>query len=68
MFKNKWLKKYFKMFRWAKGTKMFKKSALEATYKTVWCAGPSLEGVHSIRYVSKVVSDLLNGFKLEGEN
>ena len=68
LFKNKWLKKYFKMFRWAKGTKMFEKSALEATYKTVWCAGPSLEGVHSIRYVSKVVSDLLDGFKLEGEN
>jgi nitronate monooxygenase len=59
LFKNKWLKKYFKMFRWFKGTKMFKKSAFEATYKTVWCAGPSLEGVHSIRPVEKVVKDIL---------
>ena len=57
LFKNKWLKKYFKMFRWAKGTQMFKNSAFAATYKTVWCAGPSLEGVKSIRSVSQVVSD-----------
>ena len=64
LFKNKWLKKYFKMFRWAKGTQMFKNSAFAATYKTVWCAGPSLEGVNSIRPVSKVVSDLVEGFSM----
>lgn len=69
LFKNKWLKKYFKMFRWAKGTKMFKNSAFATTYKTVWCAGPSLEGVHSIRPLSQVVSDLLENFSMnEGEN
>ena len=49
-FKNKYLKKYFRAFRWLKGTKMFKQSALEMTYKTVWCAGPSLEGVKSISF------------------
>tara|TARA_Y100000589_G_scaffold182120_1_gene172447 strand:- start:6230 stop:7207 length:978 start_codon:yes stop_codon:yes gene_type:complete len=68
LFKNKWLKKYFKMFRWFKGTKMFENSAFQATYKTVWCAGPSLEGVHSIRHVSQVVADILNPFMLEGDN
>jgi len=68
LFKNKWLKKYFKMFRWFKGTQMFKKSALQATYKTVWCAGPSLEGVHSIRYVSQVVADILKPFMHEDGN
>ena len=62
LFKNKWLKKYFKMFRWFKGTKMFKKSAFNATYKTVWCAGPSLEGVKSVRNVSQVVKDILYSF------
>ena len=62
LFKNKWLKKYFKMFRWFKGTKMFKKSAFDATYKTVWCAGPSLEGVYAIRPVSKVVKDILTTY------
>ena len=64
LFKNKWLKKYFKMFRWAKGTKMFKNSAFAATYKTVWCAGPSLEGVKEIRPLSKVVSDLTDNFSM----
>lgn len=64
LFKNKWLKKYFKMFRWAKGTKMFKNSAFAATYKTVWCAGPSLEGVNEIRPLSKVVSELTDNFSM----
>lgn len=68
LFRNKWLKKYFKMFRWFRGTQMFRKSALQATYKTVWCAGPSLEGVHSIRHVSQVVADLLKPFMHEGGN
>jgi nitronate monooxygenase len=68
LFKNKWLKKYFKMFRWAKGTKMFEKSAFKATYKTVWCAGPSLEGVHSIRHVSQVVADILKPFMLSDDD
>ena len=68
LFKNKWLKKYFKMFRWFKGTKMFEKSARSATYKTVWCAGPSLEGVHAIRHVSQVVGDILQPFMIEDDN
>ncbi len=62
LFKNKWLKKYFKMFRWFKGTKMFEKSAFKPTYKTVWCAGPSLEGVKSVRNVSQVVQDILDTY------
>ena len=68
LFKNKWLKKYFKMFRWFKGTKMFEKSARSATYETVWCAGPSLEGVHAIRHVSQVVGDILRPFMNEDDN
>ncbi len=68
LFKNKWVKKYFKMLRWFMGTRMFKKSALQATYKSVWCAGPSLEGVYSIRHVSQVVADILKPFMSEGDN
>tara|TARA_B100000902_G_scaffold391162_1_gene441366 strand:- start:181 stop:1158 length:978 start_codon:yes stop_codon:yes gene_type:complete len=68
LFRNKWVKKYFKMFRWFKGTKMFEKSAFQATYQSVWCAGPSLEGVHSIRYVSQVVGDILAPFMIEDDN
>ena len=65
LFRNKWLKKYFKMFRWFKGTEMFRKSATNVTYKTVWCAGPSLEGVNAIRHVSQVVMDILSPFMHE---
>lgn len=68
LFRNKWLKRYFKAFRWLKGTQMFRSSALAATYKSVWCAGPSLEGVSSIRYVSQVVADLLIPFMSEGDS
>ena len=68
LFKNKWLKKYFKMFRWFMGTKMFQKSAFQATYKTVWCAGPSLEGVNSVRHVSQVVADILAPFMTLDDN
>ena len=68
LFRNKWLKKYFKMLRWFIGTKMFEKSAFQATYKSVWCAGPSLEGVHSIRHVSQVVKDIIEPLMTECDN
>tara|TARA_B100000963_G_scaffold335076_1_gene328892 strand:- start:382 stop:1359 length:978 start_codon:yes stop_codon:yes gene_type:complete len=68
LFSNKYLKKYFKAFRWFKGTKMFKNSAKNVTYKTVWCAGPSLDGVRSIRHVSEVVADFLNHVMIEDDN
>ena len=47
---------------------MFKKSAKNVTYKTVWCAGPSLDGVRSIRHVSEVVADFLNPIMIEDDN
>ena len=68
LFKNKKLKKYFKMFKWIRGTKIFEKAAFSVTYKTVWCAGPSLDGVHSIRYVSQVLADILKPFMHEDDN
>ena len=59
--KNKRFKKWFKAFTFYKGMKKFEKAAFEATYKTVWCAGPSIEHVKSIRPVSEIVTDLTNG-------
>ena len=41
--------------------KKFEKAAFSATYKTVWCAGPSIEHVKSIRPVSEIVTDLTHG-------
>lgn len=59
--KNKRLKKWFKAFTFYKGMKAFEKAAFSATYKTVWCAGPSIEYVKAIRPVADIVNDLTHG-------
>ncbi len=58
--KNKRLKKWFKAFTFFKGMKKLQKAAFSATYKTVWCAGPTIEHVHSIRPVAEIVKSLTN--------
>jgi len=58
--KNKKLKKWFKAFTFYRGMKSLEKAAFSATYKTVWCAGPSIEHVHSIRPVSQIVHELVS--------
>lgn len=61
--KNKKLKKFMKMLTFYKGTKALEKAAFSTTYDTVWCAGPSIEGVKSIRPVKQVVADLIEEFE-----
>jgi len=61
--KNKKLKKFMKMLTFYKGTKALEKAAFNTTYDTVWCAGPSIEGVKSIRPVKQVVADLIEEFE-----
>jgi nitronate monooxygenase len=56
--KNKWLKKYIKMIIFIKGMRTIEKSAFKATYKTVWCAGPAIEHIHSIRPLRQIMKDL----------
>jgi nitronate monooxygenase len=58
--KNKRLKKWFKAFTFYKGMKKFEKAAFSATYKTVWCAGPSIEYVTAVRPVNEIVKTLMN--------
>jgi len=58
--KNKKLKKWFKAFTFYQGMKKLNKAAFSATYKTVWCAGPSIEYVTSIKPVAEIVKDLVN--------
>lgn len=53
--KNKTLKKYVKMLRFVKGMNAVTKAATEATYKTVWVAGPSIEHTNQIVPVSKII-------------
>ncbi len=59
MHSNKWLKKYIKLILALKGLRMLEKSALGASYKTVWCAGPSIEYIHAIRPVKEIIGTLI---------
>ncbi|MES2555689.1 MAG: nitronate monooxygenase [Bacteroidota bacterium] len=61
--KNKRFKKWVKAIVFYRGMQRLKKAAFGATYKTVWCAGPSIEHVHGIRPVSKIVDELLHDGK-----
>ncbi len=58
--KNKRLKKWFKAFTFFKGMKKLQKAAFSATYKTVWCAGPTIEHVNAVKPVSEIVKQLTN--------
>lgn len=58
--KNKRLKKWFKAFTFYRGMKKLQSAAFSATYKTIWCAGPTVEYVKSIRPVKEIVKSLVN--------
>lgn len=60
MKKHKWLKKWVKLFIMFKGMKAIEKAAFGSTYKTVWCAGPSIEHVKEIRSVKTVIEELVS--------
>ncbi|MBA4144616.1 MAG: nitronate monooxygenase [Cytophaga sp.] len=59
---NKTLKKYAKMLIAFRGMKQVEKAAFGATYKTVWCAGPSIEHVKSIRPMADIVKTLTSEY------
>lgn len=56
--KNKRLKKWFKAFTFVRGMKRLQKAAFSTTYKNVWCAGPSIEHVKSIRPLGEIVHQI----------
>lgn len=61
--KHKRIKKWVKMLTFYKGMKALERAAMGATYQTVWCAGKSIEHVHSVRTVAEVVADLCKNLK-----
>jgi nitronate monooxygenase len=61
--KNKRLKKWFKAFTFFKGMKSLQKAAFGSTYKTVWCAGPSIEYVHDIKPIKDIVERLKSEYE-----
>ncbi|MBY0435511.1 MAG: nitronate monooxygenase [Cyclobacteriaceae bacterium] len=60
---NKTLKKYAKMIIALRGMKAVEKAAFGATYKTVWCAGPAIEYVNSIRPMADIVKTLTDEYE-----
>ncbi|MBM3160402.1 MAG: nitronate monooxygenase [Bacteroidetes bacterium] len=60
--KNKRLKKWAKALTFMKGMRSLQKAAFSSTYKTVWCAGPSIEHVKSIRSIKDIVYELRSEF------
>lgn len=61
--KNKRLKKWVKAFVFFRGMKSLEKAAFSSTYKTVWCAGPSIEFVREILPISKIISNLKSQYE-----
>ncbi|MEM9297581.1 MAG: nitronate monooxygenase [Bacteroidota bacterium] len=59
LLKNKTLKKYVKMFVAFKGMKKIENSMSKASYKSMWCAGPAIEHVHSVRPLEEILGDIL---------
>ncbi len=58
--KNKTLKKWVKMIRFTIGMNATTKAATQATYKTVWVAGPSIEYTKAILPTKKIIDNLVN--------
>lgn len=55
---NRQMKKYAKMLTYYKGMKLLEKAAFSANYKSVWCAGSSIEFTKEIDSVSDIVTRL----------
>jgi nitronate monooxygenase len=61
--KNKTTKKYFKMLVQLRGMKSMQKAAGQATYKTVFSAGHSVELIDELKPVKQIVDDIINEYK-----
>lgn len=60
--KNKQVKKYAKMLTYYKGTKLLEKAAFSATYKSVWCAGPSIEFIKKKEKAGDIVARIIKEY------
>ena len=58
--RNKSLKKWVKMIRFNIGMKATEKAATQATYKTVWVAGPSIENTKAILPIRTIIGNLVH--------
>lgn len=66
--KNRSLKKWVRMMTYYKGMKAVQNAAFQATYKTVWCAGPSIEFSNVEKSVEEIVKDLIDSYEVAKSN
>lgn len=59
---NKHVRKYFKMLVQWRGMKNLEQSIKPGNYKTLWCAGKSVEQIHDIKSVKEIIESLMNEF------
>jgi nitronate monooxygenase len=57
--KNTFLKKTAKSLITKMGMKKLEKAAFGTSYQTVWCAGPSIESIKSIRSISEIIASIV---------
>ncbi|SMO35901.1 NAD(P)H-dependent flavin oxidoreductase [Solitalea koreensis] len=57
--KNKTTKKYFKMLVQIRGMKKLKAAVQPGNYKSLWCAGQSVELIDDIKPVKEIVNSLI---------
>lgn len=51
------------MVTYYKGMKLLEKAAFSATYKSIWCAGPSIEFIHAIEPVETIVKRMITEYE-----
>jgi len=66
--KNKKIKKFAKAITYYKGMKALEKAAFAGSYKTLFCAGPSLEFTTKQQSVDEVVNNIVKDLETEKEN
>jgi len=59
---NSYVRKYFKMLVQLRGMKNLEASIKPGNYKTLWCAGKSVELIHDIKPCKQIVEDLLREY------
>ena len=63
--KNKRLKKWLMTVKWLRSMKVLEQAAHGASYKTLWCAGTSIEHTHSIQSIQEIIDELKRDFEAD---
>ena len=61
--KNRKTKKWFKTLVQVRGMKRLEQAALGATYKTMWCAGQTVQLIDSVQPTSEIVNQFATEYK-----